>query len=178
MANGPFRQMMDGAIVLNNQPAITGPAEQPLFPTANYAGWPANVLRSGQKWILTAYGNASTPAAAPGNITITPRFGLGTTGTPLGASPAAALSPSAAGVLWRLEAVLTVRGVGNPGLNSPVMCNGVLIANPALLAVPILFGGVQTLVDLSQPAGFYIGVAMGNAADQIITTEVVVESFN
>src|SRR5215470_10962509 len=59
-AFGPFRQMLDGSIMLANQTAITGTTETAMFSVAQYSGWAANQLRAGQAWHLTAYGIITT----------------------------------------------------------------------------------------------------------------------
>lgn len=183
MANGPFRQMVDGAVCLNDQTAVVGTSETALFSVAAFTGWGANQLRAGQKWKLTVGGIASTAGSSPGNITITPRFGTSTSGTALGASAATALVASASSVPWMLEALLTVRSVGNPGANSKVICYGRLTAPVAMIAAAtgnvVPFGSTAGVsVDLSVAAGFFIGVTLGSASDSMTVMDVILESLN
>lgn len=182
-AFGPFRQMMDGAIMLNNQTDITGTSEVGMFSVAQYSGWAAGQLRAGQVWHLTAFGVCDTPGASQGNITITPRFGTSTSGTSLGASAATALAASATNAPWRLEYDLVVRSIGNAGANSNVVGNGKFEAAVALIAAStgnvVVFGSTANVaVDLSVASGLFIGVTMGSASDSMTTMGVALESLN
>lgn len=182
-AFGPFRQMLDGAICLANQTAITGTSEAAMFPVAQYSGFAANQLRAGQVWHLTAFGILTTAGASPGNITITPRFGTSTSGTSLGASAATALSVSATNVAWRLEYDLVVRTIGNAGANSTVVGNGHFHTTVAAIAASVgnlvpMTSTASVSVDTSVAAGLFIGVTMGSASDSMTTLGVMLESFN
>lgn len=182
-AFGPFRQMLDGAICLANQTAITGTTEAAMFPVAQYSGFAANQLRAGQIWHLTAFGILTTAGASPGNITITPRFGTSTSGTSLGASAATALSTSASNVAWRLEYDLIIRTIGNAGANSTVVGNGHFHTTVAAIAASVgndvPFGSTASVsVDTSIAAGLFIGVTMGSASDSMTTLGVMLESLN
>lgn len=183
MAFGPFRQMLDGAICLANQTAITGTAEAAMFPVAQYSGFSANQLRSGQIWHLTAFGILTTAGASPGNLTITPRFGTSTSGTSLGASAATAFTASASNVAWRLEYDLIVRTIGNAGANSTVVGNGHFHTTVAAIAASVgndvPFGSTASVsVDTSVASGLFIGVTMGSASDTLTTLGVMLESLN
>lgn len=182
-AFGPFRQMLDGAICLANQTAITGTSEAAMFPVAQYSGFAANQLRAGQIWHLTAFGILTTAGASPGNITITPRFGTSTSGTSLGASAATALNTSASSVAWRLEYDLVVRTIGNAGANSTVVGNGYFQTTVAAITAAtgnlVPFGSTASVsVDTSIASGLFIGVTMGSASDSMTATGVMLESFN
>lgn len=182
-AFGPFRQMLDGAICLANQTAITGTSETAMFPVAQYSGFAANQLRAGQIWHLTAWGIMTTAGASPGNITITPRFGTTTSGTSLGASAATALSASASNVAWRLEYDLQVRTIGNAGANSTVVGNGYFATTVAAIAASVgnvvMFGSTASVsVDTSVASGLFIGVTMGSASDTMTAMGVQLESLN
>jgi len=183
MAFGPFRQMLDGAICLDNQTAITGTAETGMFSVAQYSGFAANQLRAGQIWELTAFGIMTTAGASPGNITITPRFGTSTSGTSLGASAATALATSGSNVPWDLKYRLVVRDVGNAGANSKVVGQGVFSAGVAAIAAAtgntvMMSSTADVSVDLSVAAGLFIGVTMGSASDTMTTMGVMLESLN
>lgn len=183
MAFGPFRQMVDGAVMLNDQSAVVGTSEAALFPTAQFAGFAANQLRAGQKWKLTCYGKITTAGASPGNITITPRFGTTTGGTSLGASTATALVTSASNKLWQLQMYFTVRAVGNSGTNSTVIASGVFMTDVAVIAAStgnvVMFGAnAGTSVDLSVASGLFIGVTLGSASDSMVCQDVILESLN
>lgn len=183
MANGPFRQMVDGAICLADQTAVTGTSEAALFSVAAYTGWGANQLRAGQKWKLTVYGIGTTPGASQGNITITPRFGTSSSGTSLGASAATALAASATNKSWLLEQWLTVRQVGNPGANSKVISYGKMTTDVGLIAAStgnsFAWGSTASVsVDLSVASGLYIGITLGHASDSFVVLDVILESLN
>lgn len=182
---GPFRQMVDGAVVANaNQTAITGTTEAALFPAAQYTGFAANQLRVGQVWCLRCFGILTTAGASPGNITITPRFGTTSGGTALGASAATALATSGSNTPWTLEYFLIIRSVGLTGNNSNVVGGGVFTAAVAAIAAStgnvVPFGSTAAVsVDLSIAAGLYIGVTMGSASDSMTClSHPILESLN
>ena len=183
MAYGPFRQMVDGAIMLNNQTDITGTAETAMFSVAQYSGWAANQLRAGQLWHLTAFGVVDTPGASQGNITITPRYGTSTSGTSLGASAATALAASATNAPWRLDYDFIVRDIGNAGANSQAVGNGVFTCAIAGIAAAtgnaVVFGSTADVaIDTSIASGLFIGVTMGHASDSMTCMGVMLESLN
>ena len=180
---GPFRQMLDGAICLADQTAVTGTTETAMWPTAQYTGFAANQLRAGQVWQLTAFGVLTTAASSQGNITLTPRFGTSSGGTALGASAATALAASASNVAWQLEYVMVVRSVGAAGANSNVVGSGQFTTTVAAIAAStgntIPFGSTASVaVDLSVASGIYMGVTMGSASDSLKTLFVGLESLN
>ncbi len=182
MAFGPFRQMLDGAICLANQTAITGTAEAAMFPVAQYSGFAANQLRAGQLWRLTAFGIITT-STTPGNITITPRFGTSTSGTSLGASTATALTASVTNIPWRFEYDFIIRSVGNAGANSNVVGNGHFHAGVAVIAASVgndlVMGSTANVaVDTSIASGLFIGVTLGAATVSMTTMGVMLESYN
>lgn len=180
---GPFRQMLDGAICLADQTAVTGTTEVAMWPVAQYTGFGANQLRAGQVWELTAFGVLTTAGSSQGNITITPRFGTSSGGTALGASAATALAASATNVAWKLKYNFVVRSVGAAGANSNVVGNGEFSTTVAAIAAStgnqILFGSTASVaVDLSVASGLYMGVTMGSASDSLKTLFVGLESLN
>lgn len=180
---GPFRQMLDGAICLADQTAVTGTSETAMWPTSQYTGWAANQLRAGQVWKLSAFGVLTTAASTPGNITITPRFGASSGGIALGASVATALVASATNAPWQLEYTLVIRSVGAAGLNSNVVGSGCFRTTIAAIAAAtgpsVAFSSTANVpVDLSVGAGLYMGVTLGSASDQLKTLGVFLESLN
>lgn len=182
-AFGPFRQMLDGSIMLANQTAITGTSETAMFSVAQYSGFAANQLRAGQVWELTAFGIMTTAGASPGNITITPRFGTSTSGTSLGASAATALATSGSNVPWDFKYRLVVRAIGNAGANSSVVGEGAFSAGVAAIAAStgntvMMSSTASVSVDTSVAAGLFIGVTMGSASDTMTTMGVMLESLN
>lgn len=180
---GPFRQMLDGAISLADQTAVTGTTEVAMWPVAQYTGFGPNQLRAGQAWCLTAHGVLTTAGSSPGNITLTPRFGTTSGGTALGASAATALVASASNVAWRLQYDFEIRTVGLAGANSTIEGNGVFMTTVAAIAAAtgnvVPFGSTGSVsVDLSIAAGIYMGVTMGSASDSLKTLWVGLESLN
>jgi hypothetical protein len=182
-AFGPFWQMMDGAIALADQTAVTGTAEAALWPVAQYTGWAANQIRAGQVWYCMAFGVITTPASSQGNITLTPRYGTSSGGVALGASAATALVASATNAIWNLEYLMVSRVVGLSGTNSSVVGNGSFSTTTAAIAAStgnnVDFGSTASVsVDLSIAAGLYMGVTMGSASDSIKTLFVGLSSLN
>ncbi len=183
MANGPFRQMVDGAICLVDQSAVTGTSEAAMWPVAQYTAWGANLLRAGQVWRINAFGIITTAGSSQGNITLTPRYGTTSGGVALGASSATALVASASNVPWRLEYDFVVRSVGLAGANSSVVGSGKFTTTPAVIAAAtgqeVVFGSTASVsVDLSISAGLYMGITLGSASDSLKTLGVFLESVN
>jgi hypothetical protein len=182
-AFGPFWQMMDGAIALADQTAVTGTAEGALWPVAQYTGWGANQIRAGQVWYCLAFGVITTPASGEGNITVTPRYGTSSSGTALGASAATALVASASNAVWNLEYLMVSRTVGLSGTNSTVVGNGAFATTTAAIAAStgntVCFGSTGNVsVDLSVASGLYMGVTLGSASDSMKTLFVGLSSLN
>jgi len=178
-ANGPFRQMVDGSICLVDQTAITGTTETPIFPVSQYTGWAPNQLRAGQKWQMTLYGVGTTPASGQGNITVTPRFGLSSSGIALGSSAATALVASATNLSWMLTQFLTIRTVGAAGLNSNAIGYGAFSAAAGLVTPGFVWGSsANVAIDLSVAGGLYIGFTLGSASDSFKALDVILESLN
>jgi len=179
MAFGPFRQMVDGSICLANQTAIVGTTETALFPVANFSGFAANQLRSGQVWHLTSFGIITTAGASPGNITITPRFGTSTSGTSLGASEARALATSGSNLAWRLEYDFIVRRA--EGANATCVGNGWAGFATGVLSsgTNMYFGSTASVtIDVTAAAGIFIGITLGSASDSMTAMGVMLESVN
>lgn len=182
-AFGPFRQMMDGAISLADQTAVTGTSETGLWPAAQYTGIAANTVRAGQVWYCTAFGVATTAASSQGNLTLTPRWGTSTSGTSLGASSATAQVASASNAPWKLEYMFVARAVGNAGTNSNMVGNGIFSTTTAVIAAStgnqVCFGSTANVaVDLSIAAGLFMGITLGSASDSYKTLFVGLESLN
>lgn len=182
-AFGPFRQMVDGAIALADQSAVTGTGEAGLWPSSQYTGIAANAVRAGQVWYCTAFGVATTASSSQGNITLTPRWGTTTGGTSLGASSATALVASASNAPWKLEYMFVARTVGLAGANSTMVGNGIFSTTTAVIAAAtgnqICYGSTASVsVDLSIAAGLFQGITLGSASDSFKTLFVGLESIN
>jgi hypothetical protein len=182
---GPFRQMIDGAVVVDaNQDTITGTAEVGLFPASEYTSWGPKQLRPGQVWVLSCFGIGTTPGSGQGNITLQPRFGTTTGGSDLGASAATALAASATDKFWTLDYTLEIRSAGKPGANSHVVGGGVFTAAVALIAastgnvVPFCSTAAKS-VDLTVAAGLFMGITLGSASDTMTcVSHPALESLN
>lgn len=180
---GPFLQMVDGAVMLADQTAVTGTTETAVFPVAQFTGWAANQLRAGQKWFLIAYGIMTTAGASQGNITVTPRYGTSSGGVAMGASVATALAASASNVPWWMTYNFTIRQGGNAGTNAKAIGAGdfgtTVAAITAATGNTIYFGSTASVsIDLTIAAGLYIGVTLGSASDTMTTMDCILVSYN
>lgn len=183
MGFGPFRQMIDGSIMLANQTAITGTTETALWPVAQYSGFAANQLRAGQVWAITAMGIITTAGASQGNITHTPRYGTSSGGVSLIAGAATALAASATNAPWQMQYLFVVRSVANAGLNSNAVGGGCFETSIAAIAAAtgntIVMGATANVaIDCSIAAGLYMGITLGSASDTMAAMIVAVESLN
>jgi hypothetical protein len=180
---GPFWQMLDGAIAVVDQTAVTGTSEVAMWPIAQYTGFAANQLRSAQQWLLLAFGTISTASSSQGNITLTPRFGTTSSGTALGASAATALAASSGTVPWFMAYFLSLRDVGAAGANSHCIGAGFFATTVAAITAAtgnvVVFGSTAGVaVDFSVASGLYMGVTMGSASDSLTTRLVTLTSLN
>lgn len=180
MAHGPFKQMVDGSILLSDLADIAPTAEAAMWPVADYSGVGPNVLRAGQKYAIEAYGVMDTPAASMGNITFTPRWGTTTGGISLGASVATALVASATNLPWKLTYNLEVRSIGLSGLNTVVVGNGVFQCAVGLVATGVIVFGTATtaLIDAHASGGIFMGVTVGIATDLITVKSISMFTWN
>lgn len=180
MAHGPFKQMIDGSILLGDLADIAPTSEAAMWPVADYTGVGPNVLRAGQKLSVEAYGVMDTPGASQGNITLTPRWGTTTGGVPLGASVATALVASATNLPWRLRYDLEVRSIGLSGLNTVVIGSGEFKCAVGLIATGgVVFGTATTaLIDSHASGGIFMGVTVGIATDTITVKSISMFTWN
>jgi hypothetical protein len=158
--------------------AITGTAEAIMWPASPWSSLPANTLQVGQALRIFAGGVMTTPAATPGTMTITPRFGTSTAGTTLGASVASpTLIVSLTNVPWSLIAVFACRSIGATGsgvMSGHFECQAVGPAPGAGLN----FGGTVATIDTTAAAGIVFGATMGSASDSLTTRYVAFEALN
>lgn len=160
-------------------PITGGTAEVNLWTPNQWTPFPVgaganNYLTEGQQWILQASG-ICTYAATPGTSAFTARVGTSATpatNTILGAASAAVQgTTAAAGTLWWLDGICTVRTVGLPGANSVLYFVGKfhcpLAHQAAGSAGGVLFGGVSAGVDIS----------IANALAISVTPSVTTQSF-
>lgn len=165
-------------VMTSDVTAITGTAEAVMWPASPWSSLPANTLQVGQAFRIMAGGVLTTPAATPGTMTITPRFGTSTSGTSLGASVASpTLITSLTNVPWSLIATFVCRTIGATGtvvINGHFECQAVGPAPGAGLN----FGGASTTVDTTAAAGLVFGATMGSASDSLTTRQVVFEALN
>jgi hypothetical protein len=119
--------LSDGAAVTNT----TTPTS--LLPGGSKFVLPSNLWKEDSRpsLYIRASGRGSTAAATPGTLTFDLKFGSTTVWTG-GASPTVATSQS--NVSWRLEALLSPRGIGS-GTNTTLLGTGHLLSavNTALI---------------------------------------------
>lgn len=169
-----FRELLE-PMTLANLAAVTGTAEAALIAVSPWTALAANSVRAGQVFKLNASGVITTPAASPGTLTITPRWGTSTSGTSLGASAASGtLTTSQTNVPWNLDAMLAVRAIGSAG--SAVLW-GRFQANQVGINA-LNFGGTVATIDTTVAAGLFLGVTLGSASDSMTPQIAVFEALN
>jgi hypothetical protein len=128
-------------------PAVISPAAystltiNPLWPAAVWTPIFANDPKAGKTYVVKAKG-IITMSVATCTLVLTPR--LGAAALVLGASPAQLL-PVMANIPWTLDAELTYRVIGAPGLNSSCVCIGKMCLQGTLATAGtgtnVVFGG-------------------------------------
>lgn len=164
---------------LANLAAITATTETALWSAAQYTPIFANDGRAGKAYLVRAGGIVTF--AATGALTITPRFGLTTGGTTLGASIAQTVPGAITNQPWILEFYLFVRSLGAPGANSTVYGTGAFTSNGTGTATNtgfgLAFGGTQATVDLSIASGLTFGWTL-SVAGSVTPGYAVIQSLN
>jgi hypothetical protein len=168
---------------LANLSAVVATTETLLWLPAQYTPIPANDLRPGKMYKVTAGGIITT--ATTGTLTITPRYGASATfssNTTMGASIAQTVPTSAVTASpWYLEFTMVCRTLGAPGANSTVMGTGsfgmngtgaTLTGGPALL-----FGGTSATIDASIQGGIAIDTTL-TVAGSITPMFACIQSLN
>lgn len=147
--------------------AVTATVETALYtPSLAIAGIPAFDAKPGMAYVLRAGGVITTTTA---NATITPRFGVTTSGITFGASAAVALTASQTGVAWTMDFRCFVRSVGTAA--STVTC--VATGQFTMGTMAMNYGGTTiTTGDNSITAGLFLGWTF-SAASQSITPKYV-----
>lgn len=162
-----------------NFAAVTGvTVETALWPVNPWSGFGANELRPGQLWRVYAFGIITT-STAPGNLTITPRYGTTTGGITFGASSAEALTASLSNIPWFLQGVMLVRSTSTPTTagSGNIVFGGTFESK--IVARDMVFGGtVITTADTTIASGLFIGVTPGATTVQITPQAVVMKSMN
>jgi hypothetical protein len=161
-----------------NLTAVTATTETALWSAAQYTPIPAGDGRPGKVYRVTAGGIMSF--AATGTLTITPRFGLTTSGTTMGASVAQTTPGATTNAPWYLEFNVVVRTLGAPGANSTVIGTGSFTSNgtgTAGTGVGIAFGGTSATVDLSIASGITFGWTL-SVAGTVTPQYAVIQSLN
>ena len=154
-----------------NLATITATTETALWTPATYTPIDANTCTAGRIYRVMA-GGIMTFAAA-GTLTITPRFGLSTAGTTMGASIAQTSPGVVANVPWFLDMSIICRFVGS-GVASKVVGTGSFVTSglgTAGTAVAFSFGGTEATVDLGVASGICIGWTLTTAGS--VTPEYV-----
>jgi hypothetical protein len=172
-------QIPAGFTMIAAQSAITGTAEALMWPY-QFTAIPAAQLQAGQQIEVCAWGIMST-AAAPGTLTINPRWGTTTGGVSLGisnTSPTQAASLTA--VAWYLKFNATMRVPSVTATSSTVSGGGFFVCQAigsATAPGTMVFGG-QATVDTVSNEGIVFGATLGSASDSITTEGVTIETLN
>lgn len=161
-----------------NLTAITGTTETGLWLPASYSPIAANEAVPGKVWRVSAGGIMSF--AATGTLTLTPRFGLTTSGITMGASVVPLTTPGATTAnAWWMQFTCVCRTVGAPGANSSVIGTGMWCSGfPAAGSLPAtcMLGGTSAAVDVSIATGLFIGWTLsvaGTVTPQWVTMEAL-----
>jgi hypothetical protein len=180
MSRGYFEDAPYADTSIANQTQITATVETGLWNVQQYTPIPANDIRAGKIYRLTASGLYSTGAS--GTLTITPRWGTTTGGTTLGASVAQTVPINLTNEAWFMQAILVVRAVGAPGgANSTVMLGGMFqgsgAAGTAGSSCDVCFGGTAGSIDSGSAAGLFIGWTL-SVAGAVTPMNIVWQSIN
>lgn len=148
--------------------AVTATVETALYtPSLGLAGIPAFDAKPGTLYVMRAGGIITTTTA---NGTITPRFGVSTSGISFGASAAVALTASQTNVAWTIDFRCFVRSIGVAASTVTAIATGQFTMG----TMAMNYGGTTiTTGDNSITAGLFIGWAF-SAASQSITPKYVV----
>jgi hypothetical protein len=161
-----------------NLAAIVATTETALWAAASFTPIAANDCKAGRIYRVTAGGIMSF--AATGTLTITPRFGLTTGGTTMGASVAQTTPGVTTNQAWYLEFTMVCRTVGAAGANSTVIGTGSFQSNgtgTAGTGVGLSFGGTSATVDISVATGITIGWTL-SVAGTVTPQWVTMQSLN
>lgn len=186
MSRQYFRELAEPVMVID-QTQITGTAEAAMWnmtgagpPPATLL--PANTVRSGQIWQVTAFGVMTTPASAATTMTLTPRWGVSSSGTSLGASGVSNTAIiSRTNDPWFLSLLLTIRSAAASGtavcaarFSCPAI--GTAAANPGTL---VAGSTASVTIDTTIASGIYVGATLaGSASWTLKTLGVAMESLN
>lgn len=181
------RQYFEDLIIdppLANLTAVTAAALTSLWNVPQFSPIHAfdGYRGAGKVYRLMAGGIFST-SGTPGTATLSPFFGTTTGGVALGASVAQTMVASLTNEAWFMHAVLVVRSVGAPGVNSNVVLTGQWqgggAAGTAASNNTLTFGSTGSVaVDLSVETGICIGWTWSVATDSITPLWVTMQSLN
>lgn len=162
-----------------NGSAIVATTETALWSAAQFSPIPANDARASKMYRVTATGIYSTGAS--GTLILTPRFGLTTAGTSLGASVTQTVPINLTNEAWYITGLMTIRSVGAAGANSSVMFGGQFTgsgaAGTAGSSCDLCFGGTAANCDVSVASGLTIGWTL-SVAGSVTVTQVAWQSLN
>jgi hypothetical protein len=186
MSRQYFRELLyDPAAA--NQTTVTGvTAITALWDAANLTPLPANSVRAGQLFKLTAFGVMTTAVTAAQTATFTPIFGTVVGGTSLGASVAAPLEAKVfTNTQWIAQMYVYFRSVGASGT---AVCTGNIEALPFVgVAGGTVEGGTvpygtasttPTTVNTTVASGLLLAVTPSLATQSYTTLGVAMEALN
>lgn len=160
-------------IMMADGTTIVGTTEASLWPI-QFSSLAANFLHKAQQHMeIVAWGVATTPASGATTAIVTPRWGITTAGTALGASAASAtVTISKTNVPWYFSANLICRSV-LAGATSVIVSGGDFVCDQ--IAIPgLCFGGtVVSTVDVSAASGFWAGLTLGGSASFTMTARAL-----
>lgn len=164
---------------LANLGAITATTETALWSAAEYTPINARDARPGKIYRVTAGGLVSF--ATTGTLIITPRLGLTTSGTTMGANAAQTVQGVAVtNAAWTLDYTMVVRTLGVAGANSTVLGTGSFTAQgsgAANTGMSCCFGGTSATVDLTVATGITFGWTL-SVAGSVTVQYAFIQSLN
>jgi hypothetical protein len=168
-----------------NLSAVVATTETQLWLPAQYTPIPANDMRPGKMYKVSAGGIISTSTS--GTLIITPRFGASSTvatNITMGASITQTVPVSVSNVAWFLEFIAVCRTIGAPGsATATVMGTGSFSANAtgsAGTGFSMSFGGTSATVQ-TDGAGVPPGIAISttlSVAGSITPMFACIQSLN
>jgi hypothetical protein len=181
-----FRELLSDTPTANQTTVTGGTTITALWDAANVTPLPANSVKAGQIYKVTAFGVATTAVTAGQTATFTPIFGTTTGGTNLGASIAGPLEAKVfTNTPWIAQMFVFFRTVGASGT---AVCSGNIEALPFVgVAAGTVEGGTYTFgtasttattVNTTTASGLLLAVTPSLATQSYTTLGVMMESLN
>lgn len=179
-----FRELVQDPPVANQTTITGGTAITAAWDAANLTPLPANAIRAGQMYKVTAFGIATTAVTAGQTATFTPIFGTTTGGTSLGASIAAPLEAKVfTNTQWFAQMYVHFRTTGAAGT---AICAGNIAALPFVgVAAGTAEGGTvpfgstaAVAVNTTVAGGLLLAITPSLATQSWTTLGVAMEALN